>query len=54
MLMLSRRVGESIQIGDDVIVKVTSINGRTVKLAIVAPKQVFILRTELTEGDDND
>ncbi len=47
MLMLSRRIGESIQIGDDVIVTVTEIDGNQVKLGIDAPRAVDVWRTEL-------
>lgn len=47
MLVLGRRVGEGIWIGDDILVKVSSIQGNQVKLAIDAPRDVNILRCEL-------
>jgi carbon storage regulator len=46
MLVLSRRVDESIRIGDAV-VTIISVVGGVVKVGIVAPKTVEILRTEL-------
>lgn len=51
MLVLSRKVGESICIGDGVTVVVTQIRGDRVKLAIEAPAGVRIMRKELLEGD---
>lgn len=57
-LSISRRKGESIVLflPDDTQVVITVINARgTVDLAIEAPQEVDILRTELiTEGPDND
>jgi carbon storage regulator len=47
MLVLSRKDGESIRIGSDVIVKVSKISGGRVKLAIEAPNDVRIQRGEL-------
>ena len=47
MLILSRRVGESICIGDDVVVTVTRAGGGKVRLAITAPPEVTIRREEL-------
>ncbi len=47
MLVLSRKVSESIQIGDNVKLVVRRIAGGRVTLAIHAPKEVRILRGEL-------
>jgi carbon storage regulator len=47
MLILSRKVGEKIQIGDDVTVTVVRIIGGGVRLAIDAPKSLTIVRQEL-------
>ncbi|MGM0533395.1 MAG: carbon storage regulator CsrA [Campylobacterota bacterium] len=47
MLILSRKLDESIIIGKDVEVKVISIDGSSVKLGIDAPKDVDIIREEL-------
>ncbi|MFT7860691.1 MAG: carbon storage regulator CsrA [Sulfurimonas sp.] len=47
MLVLARKVDESIVIGDDIVVKVVSVDNGVVKLGIDAPKDVSILRDEL-------
>ena len=47
MLILSRRVGESLVIGDDVSVTVLSINGNQVRVGIDAPKEVSVHREEI-------
>jgi carbon storage regulator len=47
MLVLSRKPGETIIIGDDIVVTVVSINGNRVKLGIEAPAEVSIKRREL-------
>jgi len=49
MLVLSRKVNESIHIGSDVVVTVHSISPNQVRLCIRAPKDVRILRKELLE-----
>ena len=46
MLVLSRKVDESIRIGD-AFVTIISVVGGVVKVGIVAPRSVEILRTEL-------
>ncbi|MEW4290176.1 carbon storage regulator CsrA [Rossellomorea marisflavi] len=47
MLVLTRKTGESIQIGDNIEIKVVSIQGDQIKLAIDAPKQIDIHRKEV-------
>ena len=47
MLILSRRIGESIIIADDVRVRVIAIHNVQVKLAIHAPREVSIHREEI-------
>ena len=49
MLILQRKAGESFQIGQDVIVRVTSVEKGKVSLAIEAPLEIPIMRTELLE-----
>ena len=49
MLVLARKAEESIQLGDDIIVKVISIDKGVVKLGIDAPRDVNIIRSELLE-----
>ena len=48
MLVLTRKVGEAIHIGEDVILYVTQINGSRVTLGLEAPKALRILRGELS------
>lgn len=50
MLVLSRKVGERIHIGNDVFVEVRRVAGNRVTLAVNAPKSVRILRGELMEA----
>ncbi len=47
MLILQRRAGESIRIGEDIEITVVSTEGGRVRLSISAPKEVTILRSEL-------
>jgi len=47
MLVLSRKAGEKVQIGNGIVVTVTRISGGRVTLAIEAPHDVRILRGEL-------
>jgi len=47
MLVLSRKVGESILIGSNIEIKILKIDGGAVKIGIVAPKNLKIYRKEL-------
>ena len=47
MLILQRKAGESLLIGEDITVRVVSVDGTRVRLAISAPDYVPILRSEL-------
>ncbi len=47
MLVLSRKLDESIQIGDEISVKVLGVSGQQVRLGIEAPREVQIDRAEL-------
>lgn len=49
MLVLSRKLNESIMIGGDIEIVVLATEGDTVKLGITAPKEVSIFRKELYE-----
>jgi carbon storage regulator len=53
MLCLSRGEGESIRIGENVIVTINRVKGRKVSVGIQAPSSVEIVRTEI-ERDDTD
>ena len=50
MLILQRRTGESLVIGEEIRVSVVSIEGGRVRLAISAPPEVPILRSELLDA----
>jgi carbon storage regulator len=47
MLILSRRLGESLAIGDDVVVTVVGVSGNQIRLGITAPREVRVLREEI-------
>ncbi|WP_320669668.1 carbon storage regulator CsrA [Patulibacter defluvii] len=47
MLIISRRVGEKVLIGDDVVVSVVEVNGQTVRIGIDAPRSLPVYREEL-------
>jgi len=47
MLVLSRKIGESIVVGDDITITVQRIAGNRVAIGVNAPDQVRILRGEL-------
>ena len=50
MLVLTRRVDESISIGDHIQVTVLAVEGDRVKLGISAPREITILRQEVFEA----
>jgi carbon storage regulator len=49
MLVLSRRVGESVVVGDDVTITVLEVRGDVVRIGIDAPRSVAVHRAELLE-----
>lgn len=50
MLVLSRKAGETIQIADNIEIKILEIKGDTVRVGIEAPKSVDIVRGELIQS----
>lgn len=56
MLILTRKVGEALKIGDDVTITVLSVKGHQVRIGIDAPKDVSVHREEIYNrinfGDD--
>jgi carbon storage regulator len=49
MLILTRKLGERITIGDDIVITLLEIKGAQVKLGIEAPKSISIHRQEIYE-----
>jgi len=49
MLIITRKKGESLMIGDDIEITISKIEDGSVKIGIKAPKDVIILRKELYE-----
>ncbi|MDP0902235.1 carbon storage regulator CsrA, partial [Klebsiella pneumoniae] len=47
MLILTRRVGETLIIGDEVTVTVLGVKGKQVRIGVNAPKEVSVLREEI-------
>lgn len=53
MLILTRRSGESINIGDDIVIRVLAVNGGQIRIGVEAPKEVPVHREEIYERIQN-
>jgi len=54
VLIITRKKGQSLMIGDDIEITVSKLDDGSVKLGIQAPKNVTILRKELYEEIENE
>ena len=52
MLVLSRKPGDQIRIGDKIMLKILGVSGDKVRVGIVAPQEVHVVRGEL-EADQH-
>ena len=50
MLVLSRKVDESLVIGDDIVLTVLAVEGDKVKIGVAAPREIRILRQEIFQA----
>ena len=50
MLIITRRPGEKIMVGDDVVVEVIEVNGSSVRIGIAAPKSIPVYREEIWDA----
>lgn len=53
MLVLSRKVGERIIISDSIVIELLEIKGNRIRLGIVAPREMPVLRSELLKEPTN-
>ncbi|MDI6604614.1 MAG: carbon storage regulator CsrA [Thermoanaerobacteraceae bacterium] len=52
MLILTRKIGQSVIIGEDIEIKILGIDGENISLGITAPKSLSIIRKELLDVKD--
>ncbi|MDW7651583.1 MAG: carbon storage regulator CsrA [Bacillota bacterium] len=50
MLILTRKAGQNLVIGDNIIIKILDVKGETIKIGIEAPKDVAVNRQEVHEA----
>jgi carbon storage regulator len=53
MLVITRKVGEELKVGDNIYIKIISIDKNQVKIGVDAPRSVSILRMELVKEITN-
>jgi len=49
VLVLSRKPGEKLMIGDNIVITILAINGNRVRVGIEAPKEIPVLRSEVDD-----
>ncbi len=54
MIVLTRRIGERIYIGDNIILEVVDTEGPRARIGVAAPREVLVLREELTQHQQAD
>ena len=54
MLILTRRVGETLMIGDDISITVLGVKGNQVRIGVNAPREVAVHREEIYNRIQND
>jgi len=52
MLVLSRKAGQKLQIGDNVTITILEVHGNTVRVGVEAPREIRVLRGELDSWQD--
>lgn len=50
MLVLSRRIGEKLFLGDDIEVMLLEVNGSQARIGIKAPREINVIRSELADS----
>jgi carbon storage regulator len=50
MLIITRRPGERVMLGDDIVIAVLDVKGSNVRIGIDAPREVLVYREELLEA----
>ena len=54
MLILTRRIGETLMVGDDVTITVLGVKGNQVRIGVNAPKDVAVHREEIYQRIQNE
>lgn len=49
MLVMTRKIGEEVVIGDDIRIMVTNVSGQSVRLSVSAPREIPVHRGEIHE-----
>jgi carbon storage regulator len=50
LLIITRRPGEKIMLGDDVVIEVIEVNGSSVRIGIAAPRSIPVYREEIWQS----